>query len=357
MTQPQPYALISRRRNRSMKIAVGLFIILTVLVMLFFIWIGQDQLTPLSKTVTFRSKLMDAENIQTGMPVMISGMVVGDVSRLALQPDKSVDMQIRINKKFHAMVTTGSVLKLSSALIGSCKLKIETPEQDLPMLPEGGLLNFPRDNLAQDIKAQLPEQIAHIVTILENADKITTRLSDPKGPVFTTMENLKATTLVLKNFMDEQIGSAGKITQSMEQYQAILGQLGPLIKEVHQTVTTVRTPLNRLSPIMANIEESTALGTDSSGQLKEILIRVNHNMGVIEQILANLNSTTGQINNFTPELNRMIIDTRDVTQQVSEILDAAQQSFLLKGAFPNPPQSPVQSDPRIDWPLETEKKQ
>lgn len=31
----QPYALISRRRNRAMKIAVGVFVVFTVFVMLF----------------------------------------------------------------------------------------------------------------------------------------------------------------------------------------------------------------------------------------------------------------------------------------------------------------------------------
>ncbi|WP_321495176.1 MlaD family protein [uncultured Desulfobacter sp.] len=350
----QPYALISRRRNRSMKIAVGLFMVFTVFVMLFFLWIGQNQLTPFSKTVSFRSKIMNAENIQEGMPVMISGMVVGDVSRLELQSDGTVDMEIRINQKFHPMVTTGTILKLSTYIIGSSKLNLETPKPDLPRLEENGFLPFPSENLAQELMAKLPDQIARIEAILENAEKITRLLSDEKGPMFSTMENLQSTTLVLKNFMDNQIGTAGRITQSMEQYQSILDQLGGLIDEVRQTVTTVRIPLNRLSPIMANIEESTGLSAISSAQLKEILVRANQNMGVVEQILADLKSTIGQVNNFTPELNRMLIETRSLADQASEVLDAAQHSLLLKNAFPKTLRAPVQSDPRIEWPLGTE---
>ncbi len=348
------YALISQRRNRTMKMVIGLFTMFTVIVLLFFIWVGHNQFTPFSKTVSFRSEITNAEFIQEGMPVMISGMVVGDVSDLILQSDSSIAMTIRINEKYHSMVNTGSTLKLSASLIGSSKLKIETPEQNLPPLAQNSFLPFPTQDMAQELLAKLPDQIARIESILENAEKITRLLSDENGPMFTTMENLESATLVLKNFMDNQIGATGKITQSMELYQSTLDKLGLLIKEVSQTVNDVRTPLKRLSPIMANIEQSTGLSIDSSAQLKEILVRVNRNMDIVEKILVDLKATTGQFNNFTPELNRMIIDARSVTDQASQILDAAQASPFLKNAFPKTTTVPVQPEPRIGWPLQRE---
>lgn len=223
---------------------------------------------------------------------MISGMVVGDVSRLELQSDGTVDMKIRINQKFHPMVTTGTILKLSTYIIGSSKLNLETPKADLPRLEENGFLPFPNENFAQELMAKLPDEIARIEAILENTQKITHLLSDEKGPVFST--------------------------------------------------------------IMANIEESTGLSAISAAQLKGILVRANQDMGVVEQILADLKSTIGQVNNFTPELNRMLIETRSLADQASGVLDAAQHSLLLKNAFPETQRAPVQSDPRIGWPLGTE---
>ena len=110
-------------------------------------------------------------------------------------------------------------------------------------------------------------------------------LSDESGPVVSSMKNLESTTRVLKTFIDNQMGAAGKMTQSMDQYGSALEQLSGLIQEVSQTVTEVRTPLKRLSPIMANIEDSTGLSVDSSSELKEILVRVNQNMDMVEQIL------------------------------------------------------------------------
>ena len=351
----QDYALISRRRNRSVKAAVGLLMILTVFIFLFFIWLSQDQLTPFSKTITFHSKISNAEHLQQGMPVMISGMVVGEVATLALQADRSIAITIRVNEKYHPMITTGTILKLSTSFIGSSKLKLETSKENLPRLEANGFLPFPNQDMAQELLAKLPEQIERIEAILENAEKITGMLSDESGPVVSSMKNLESTTKVLKTFIDNQMGAAGKMTQSMDQYGSALEQLSVLIQEVSQTVTEVRTPLTRLSPIMANIEDSTGLSVDSSSELKEILVRVNQNMDMVEKILLDLKSTTGQFNSITPEINRMIIETRNATDQASQILDAAQNSAFFKGAFPETTSRPVQSEPRIAWPLEGEK--
>jgi ABC-type transporter Mla subunit MlaD len=348
------YALISRRRHRIIKAAIGLVVVLSLFILLFLIWIGQDQLTPFSKAISFQSRIQSAENIKIGMPVLISGMVVGEVSGLELEPTGSILISIRVKEKFHFMVTTNTRLKLHTPLIGSAKLNLVTAEHGRPKLEEHSFLPFPVHSGMADLMSALPSQIARVEKILKNAEQITSHLSEKTGPLFSAVDNLDAITLSLKKFIDRETSSTGRISKSMDQFHQSLKQLEPLINEMNGTVSSLSPLLSRVGPIMTNVEKGSTNSVVVTMQLQTLLAKVNDNVLILERILTDVQQTSMRFNKVSPEVATMIDRTCEVTEQANQILDAAKHSPFLKGAFPGVDLQPVENNPRIQWPLKNE---
>ncbi len=97
---------------------VGAFLLLAVLgVAAILVLVGINQRW-FAKDYTFRSRFDSAGGLSVGMPVMLKGFEIGQISRISLNDDNQVDVLFSVQDTFIDKVLPDSVLELTSSPIG-----------------------------------------------------------------------------------------------------------------------------------------------------------------------------------------------------------------------------------------------
>src|SRR4029078_13603180 len=103
---------------------------------------------------SYHATFTDASRLKAGQDVRISGVPVGSVKDVKLNPDNTVDVAFNINKRYQLYTSTRAVVRYEN-LVGDRYLEITSGPGELRKLPAGATI--PRENTqpALDLDALL----------------------------------------------------------------------------------------------------------------------------------------------------------------------------------------------------------
>lgn len=291
--------------TRAHHVLIGLFTVIVVAgALLFGLWLAKSSVDTEFKDyeVVFNEAVSGLSN---GSSVQYSGIKVGDVVSLRLDPEDPRRVLARIRlagdtpvkedtqaKLALTGVTGTSIIQLSGGTPESPKLKGK--DGKLPVIvakpsPIARLINDSNDllsgvnSLMQNANQMFSEQnIEHISKILEHLDVTTGTIADQREDIRQAMQQLgsigkqagsmlEQTTALMRNANGllndhgkEMIGSAEQAMKSLEQSSATINKLimanqdslnsgmqglnglAPAVRELRETLTSLRTITRRL---------------------------------------------------------------------------------------------------------------
>ena len=123
--------------HRSMVIKVSVFAVAMLLVAAGLVVVFGD--CRFGAENTYHATFIDSSRLKAGQKVRISGVPVGSVNGLKLNPDNSVDVEFGLDSRYTLYTSTRAVIRYEN-LVGDRYLEIASGPGELRKLPTGGTI-------------------------------------------------------------------------------------------------------------------------------------------------------------------------------------------------------------------------
>ena len=338
--------------DRYVGILVVLAIILSV-VALVFVARGQKWF---AKRSPYKVVFNKVQGLKPGTPVTISGMEVGNVKSLRLNPQSKVELMVEVLQRYHENIRQDSQATIAGALIGGKTVEITVGSAEKPPLPPGSTIPSLEakeiGDLLKDIDVKAP--LKRIDEVLDNLKSVTDKLNSPQGSLFKTLGNLEYVTSQFKNGQ----GSVGAILQDRKMHGEINAAIAQTrrslanVEEVTQNVAQVSAKLPSLmGEVDRSVKEVPRLIEDlkkATGELPSILEDVKktttHTPAIAENVkdltadgkgvVKNLKEITGNVEKASPQIPDLLATTQESTEDADKLIQGLQNHWLLRGSIP-----------------------
>ena len=314
------------------------FAILMAVVALVFVGRGQKWFAKRSPYKVVFSKV---QGLKTGTPVTISGMEVGNVKSLRLDPQSKVELMIEVLQRYQENIRQDSQAAIAMALIGAKTIEITVGSPEKPPLPPGSTIPSLESKEITDLlkEIDLKGYLKKIDEVLDNLKSITHKLDDPKGSLFGTLGNLEFVTSQIKNGQ----GSVGAILQDPKMHgeiNAAIAQARRSLSNVEEITRNAAQVSQNLPPLMGEVDRSVKEVPKLIEELKKALVELPRILEDVKKTTAhtpaiaeNVKEITANVKKASPQIPELMTTTQETTEDTDKLIQGLQRHWLLQGAM------------------------
>jgi phospholipid/cholesterol/gamma-HCH transport system substrate-binding protein len=276
------------KRDRTV-VKVGIFTVAMILVAAFLIVVfgefrfGSDS--------SYHATFTDASRLKAGQDVRISGVPVGTVNKIKLNPDNTVDVAFNVNKRYQLYTSTRAVVRYEN-LVGDRYLEITSGPGELRKLPAGATIAKQNTQPALDLDALL----GGLRPVLKGLDG--TKINEVSNAV---MELLQGQGGALSNLLS----TTGAFTQNLAARDQLIGDV-----------------INNLNTVLGTVDEKGTQFDASVDQLQKLLTGLAEGRdpiaGAIGPLATAENDLTDMLQQSRRPLQAVIENTRPLAQRLDE---------------------------------------
>ena len=204
---------------RNIEKTIGTIIIIEVLVLiagLIFITKGQNLIVNENYYTTSFYSAMD---LKKGMPVTYKGLTVGEVKDLYLNKDNMIEVKFYVYRKNADRVKEDSVVNITSPNPFAAKILALSPGGTNSKMAKNNsiLYSIHSEEGIKLLEAQISQQPASQADlVVQNVQLLTAQLSNPKGPLMSTLRNLEKFTTAFAGVSGENKDLIGAMIKDLK---------------------------------------------------------------------------------------------------------------------------------------------
>ncbi|MEE3064854.1 MAG: MCE family protein [Actinomycetota bacterium] len=273
--------------HRSMVIKVSIFTVVMLLVAAGLVVVFGD--FRFGNESTYHATFTDASRLKAGQKVRISGVPVGSVNGVKLNPDNTVDVAFGIDSRYTLYSSTRAVIRYEN-LVGDRFLEITSGPGELRKLAPGATINAQHTQPALDLDALL----GGLRPVLKglDADKVNTI----SGAIIELLQG--------------QGGALSNVLADTSAFSTALGRRDQLIGD---TITN-------LNQVLGTIDQKSAQFSTSVDQLQQLISGLAKNKDSIAGAIPPLASTTTDLTellkNSRRPLQEILKNTRPLATEI-----------------------------------------
>jgi len=346
--------LPSQKQLKWSELRVGLTVIIASLTLGFLLFLMSGTSGLFTPRITIKSYFDNAEGLRVGAPVRLSGVDVGNVTKIAIVPDKDkqqtpVQIVMKVSTKYSFGMRRDSVTSLETAgVLGETYLDIDSSQAVGPPVRDGDTLPTQiHPDFNQVVKAS-QSTLQNMDALLKRADRILAFAESGKGSLGKliydpTLYNRFSVTVADFQKVVEQVsngqGSLGALisrTDAYDKFLSTLDKMNSVIDDMQQGKGTAGKILK--DPSLYNN------ANDTIANLKKVTDDINAGKGTLgkltkdEELAKKLDTTITKLSQLTTELeagqgtagklfkdealyknaNDMLTETRDLLKAIRE---------------------------------------
>ncbi|HTR32187.1 MAG TPA: MlaD family protein [Puia sp.] len=303
---------------------LGLFVVIGVgLFVLAVFTVGSRQQT-FSRTILVRIVFDDAEGLQKGNNVWLSGVKVGTVRRLALRDDNRVEVQLLIGRaEFSHLYRDASAKIGSDGLIGNRIIVLNGGSPAAGHFTEKGIIRGDRTLRTEDMLATLQENNKNLLAITSQVKVIVARINEGKGTIGLLLNDPGVAARLRRSVAGLQ-KTTENTTQLTERLNALAGQLDTGRGLVHQLASDTVLSRELQETIAALRAASSDIGV-AAGNVRSGSRSFNDPRTPAGVLLTD--------DTLADDLRKMASHLRTSSEKLDDDLLALQHNFLLRGFF------------------------
>jgi phospholipid/cholesterol/gamma-HCH transport system substrate-binding protein len=290
---------------------VGLFIIIAVSLALgIIVFIGRGQQW-FKEKATYYIYFDEGYNLKPGSQVKLFNTWIGSVDKVELTKDNRVKVTIKVFKDLAGKIRSNSVATVDSpTIIGSEFIAITPGAIDLPAIPKGGVIPAkPKKTIAEYLKEfEVQKKIEDFGQLISDLRIVLERIKDPKGPLFSILDNIENMTNKMKNGE----GNLGRLVMREDLYR----EVALAIKEIRG--------------ISAGIKELTGRMDNSVQSLPDTMEAINDSVHKLDQVMSQLKTAMER----APAMQRQL---EDALTETNSILESVKKNFFIRMNLPPEP--------------------
>lgn len=305
---------------------VGVFIIFSLVSLVFVIvMLGQSQRW-FAKDVAFSTVLPSAEGLSKNMAILYRGFSIGNIKNFYLNEDDDVEVIFIINEGYQDRVKQGSMVQVLISPVGlgnqflfhSGKGEILAEGSFVPVVGSAQAREFIRQGLAVE-----PHQSDSISVLVSRVNAILGDVEGALGPGNDSTE----------------IGKImGSLQRTLAEAESLPGTIDNTVSDLSKSIDQLVADLN---PVLANLTALTNELNDPDGLVytvldtdKEIYQNLVTSLISLSAILGNLDKVVAFIPGQLPQLAAIIMELRTTMKTAEDVLVALTNNPLLRRGVP-----------------------
>lgn len=344
----------SQKQLKWSQLRVGITVIVAGLVLAFLLFLMSNTAGLFTPRITVKSYFENAQGLRPGAPVRLSGVDIGNVSKILIVPYKDkqltpVEVTMKVSTKYGFGMRRDSLTALETAgVLGETYLDIDSsqavggPVQDGDTLPTKEIPDF-----NQVVRAS-QSTLQNMDALLKRADRILAFAESGKGSLGkliydpTLYNRLSVTVADFQKIVDEVAsgqGSLGSLINKNDAYEkfiATLDKMNGVIDDIQQGKGTagkfLKDPAlyNNANDTIANIKKITEdinAGRGTLGKLtkdEELAQKLDNTISKLSALTTELEAGQGSVGKLFKDeslynnANQMLVETRDLVKAVRE---------------------------------------
>lgn len=332
----------------------GIFVILAlILILMTIVFIARGQKW-FAKRHTYIVIFDRVAGIKPGTDVTISGMEVGRVKSLRLNQDRKVEVILEILDEYKDFLRQDSSATVVGSLLGGKTVEITPGSRQAPLLLPGKAIPSQEPKELTDFLKGLDLQgpLKRAEATLANLEDLSAKLKDPQGELFTLLQNIE--------FISQQLrrgeGNIGALLQDRKLYAELRATLTSLHRAAEHLEKTsanasqfssdlpkLKGELESYLKEVAKILEDVRRATSYLPETAERIQRAAHDLPVIIDHLQNITKdvkvVTENLKKVAPQIPELFATSQENLEEVEKLIQNLRTHWLIRGAFPKPPQS------------------
>ena len=322
---------------------VGIFTIFAVFclsVLLIFMGINQRWF---QKNYYFHTRFLSAERLSIGKPINLKGFEIGQIKKISLSDDNTVEVQFYIYEKYYEKIKPNSIIQHVISPIGLGSELVFHPgkysgdpldensfipsynleeaqqliKQDVVDIPQG-------DNTVTRIVNQIDPLMANINMIIESFNSLTNTIDsglkgDIEGPFGDTVENIASITSNINIIIAQ---TRKRINVLLDNFEGITGNVNTLTANIAE-------PDGLIPRMMGEDGSAAALFNDN----RELYNSLNGILENLDEMTAELNKFTVYLNESTPQITGVLEESRGALKEGKAVLEGLKNNPLLRGGI------------------------
>ena len=304
--------------------------------------------------ITLRSYFDNAEGLRPGAPVRLSGVDIGNVTRIRIVADKDkqltpVEVTMKVSTKYSYGLRRDSVTSLETAgVLGEIYIDIDSTQAVGPVAQNGDVLPTQVHPDFNQVVRSSQSTLQNLDTLLKRADRILTFAESGKGSLGkliydpTLYNRLSVTVADFQKVVDQVQSGQGSLgalinrNDAYEKFTATLDRMNAVIDDIQQSKGTagkfVNDPsfYNNANDTVANMKklsEDINAGKGTLGKLtkdEELAKKLDTTLTKLSQLTTELESGQGTVGKLIKDeslynnANQALVETRDLVKGIRE---------------------------------------
>lgn len=286
---------------------VGLFILITSLLIMASIGYVAYRKGAFSKVYTYTLSSKTGENLTEGMPVAVWGFTIGRVDSLELNEKGVVLIRIKIPERHVRMIREDSKFVLDKPLIGSPRILVMTTDLNGPPLSAQVIPELTESNDINEIIKRAQPIVDKADRIMANVERITANLADPSGDVNRILRD--AETLIARfskkdSLMEIAIGDPESV------------------KSIHDALRNLRDITGKADSILQRVDTMAGKTDDALYGRDGVLPHFRNILRDLLAKLAKIDATFDNINQISSEAADSAKDLKALRKELDETITA-----------------------------------
>ena len=299
--------------DRKIEFKVGLFVVLTTLLIVSSILYVAYKKGFFEKVQTYTLYSQSGEGLTEGMPVLFAGFKIGRVTGLELNEEGFVIVKVDIPDRHTKWIRQTSKFTMVKPVLGTARINVYTDDLSAPPLLYDSLSEIEIvDDINELIKKARPI-VEKINRTVANLETITGNLADPRGDVNKIIENTE------------------KITANFSEKKSIV----ELVLGEEESIRAVHESVRHLERVLKNTDEQlySPGGTLPlvNNILKDILAKLeklNTTVDNINRITTDASDSTKDLKVLRNEIDATVTTIKNLSREIEGILSSGKQKEI-----------------------------
>jgi len=318
---------MSEQDNKK-QIAVGAFIFIGLAILVIGIFTIGGQRKAFVKTFRLEAVFDDAQGLQAGNNVWLSGIKVGTVKKVAFDKGSGIEVILNVVNEARSHIHKDATARVSTdGLVGNKILIINGGTPSAALIDEGDSLRGQHQGGTDEMMATLQANNANLLEITGNLKTISQKLAAGQGTLGQLINDPTLGNDLKASINNLQVATAGsqRVIRNLQDYTASLRKPGSLADQL-VTDTTV----------FANLKATVAKLNDAAGNASAFAQKMQSAGDGINNSLSNTHTPIGLLlhdEETADNLQRTIKNLRVSSKELADDLEAIQHHWLLRGFF------------------------
>jgi phospholipid/cholesterol/gamma-HCH transport system substrate-binding protein len=346
--------LPSQKQLKWSQLRVGITVLISTLTLAVLLFLMSGSSGLFTRRITLKSYFDNAQGLRVGAPVRLSGVDVGNVSKILIVPDKDkqltpVEVVMKVSTRYSYAIHRDSVTSLETAgVLGETYLDIDSLQALGPAARDGDTLPTQvHPDFNQVVRAS-QGTLENMDALLKRADRILAFAESGKGSLGKliydpTLYNRFSSTIAEFQQIVQQVGSGegslGRLISRNDAYEtfiATLDKMNGVIDDLQQGKGTAGkflkdpTLYNNANDTVANMKklsEDINAGKGTLGKLskdEELAKKLDTTISKLSQLTTELEAGQGTAGRLIKDetlynnANEMLVETRNLLKAIRE---------------------------------------